>query len=81
MAQDITELCRVIRPIIGKIIEIFKGKGGNYIPHRPTMAALGGGAGGAGGAGGKLGSKFGAIGGRNTSARARTFAGRKTMML
>lgn len=62
----------MIRPIIGKIIEIFKGKGGNYIPHRPTMAALGG---------GKSGSKFGALGGRNTSAKARTFAGWKTMML
>lgn len=60
----------ILRPIVGKIIETLKNGGGKYIPHRPTMAALGG---------GKSGSKFGAFGGRK-SVKARTFAGRRTMM-
>ena len=55
---------------MGKIIEAFKNIGGKYNPHRPTMAVLGG----------KGGLKFGASGGRKT-VKARTFAGRRTMMV
>ena len=71
VAKDISGLSDILRPIVGKIIERFKNNGGDYKPHRPTMAVIGG---------GKGGLKFGASGGRK-SVKARTFAGRKTMMV